>query len=359
MHVSEARLAANRLNGLKGKGPTTEAGRLNSRKNSLKHGLTGEGVVVPEGDAEEIQARAEALTADMKPKSPAGLILITQMATLSVRAERAAEQELAQTSMRVRNAADAFDEERIERANELFEGLADDPRNNLRKLKKMPEGVELLVDAWTDLRHDLTAEPAAIWTAEQLEQAARMTGLKAQHARGSRLGALSRGFWGDFAALGEGEGAGLDEEFRREWARAQLLERIDAEIADLEAHYETLDFQTIALDRLEAGQRALFDPSKPASLARRYESEARNGFFKALKEFHRVEAEHEASVEATPSRPAPTLPEPKMGSFRETTSTLRREPSRPDFDDARGEFLVSVTADNQSSMDRHTVKGLA
>ncbi len=135
MIVTEARLAANRLNGLKG-GPVTESGKENSRRNSLKHGLSGAGIVVPQGDVEEIKRRAEALTADMNPKTPASAILITVMATLSVRAERAAEQVIAETDMRVRNAADAFDEERIARAYELFGGLANDPRTNLRKLKK-------------------------------------------------------------------------------------------------------------------------------------------------------------------------------------------------------------------------------
>ncbi len=76
MHTSEARQAANRLNGSRSKGPLTPETKAISRQNSLKHGLTGQGIVTPEGDAEEIQSRVEALTADMKPRSPAGVILI-------------------------------------------------------------------------------------------------------------------------------------------------------------------------------------------------------------------------------------------------------------------------------------------
>ncbi len=328
MIVSEARLTANRQNGLKGRGPLSQETRAIAARNSLKHGLTGAGSVVPEGDAEKITRREEALTADMKPKTTAGAILIGVLATLSVRAERAAEQEIAATALRVRNAADAFDEERIEKANELFAGLANDPRTNIRKLKKMPEGVDRLIDEWNDLRNDLIIQPKAEWTTEHLERAGNLIGLKARHAPASRLGQLSRGVWGDFAALGDDEGAGLDEEFRREWARAELIGAIDAEIVALEALYETLDFETPAIDRAEAGRRALFDASKPACLARRYEAEARRGFSKALKEFRQVEAETAAQAEAAPSRSAPARPEEKVGSFRETAPPSSAVPPR-------------------------------
>ena len=55
MEVSEARLAANRANAKHCKGPTSELGKSISRRNSLKHGLTGAGVVVPEGDQAEVE----------------------------------------------------------------------------------------------------------------------------------------------------------------------------------------------------------------------------------------------------------------------------------------------------------------
>jgi hypothetical protein len=328
MPCSEAKLAANRLNGAKSRGPLSPQTKEISRRGSLKHGLTGQGIVTPEGVAEEIQSRVEALTADMKPMSPAGIILIAQMATCSVRMETAVEQEAAAIARNVRHAADVFDEERIDHASTLFEALGDDPRNNLRKLRKSPEGVDRLIDAWRDLRADLAIEPKPVWTAAHLEEAANMTGVKTQHARGSRLGALSRGFWGDFAALADDEGGDLDEEFRKEWAKAGLFERIDAEIAGLEAHRETLDFEMIELDRAEAGARALFDTSKDSCLARRYASEASRGFYKALKEFRKVESESEARAESAPTLPAPSRAEASVGSFRETTPPPDREPSR-------------------------------
>ena len=133
----------------------------------------------------------------MKPRSPAGVILIMQMATLSVRMKRAVEHESAAIARNVRHAADAFDEERIDHANTLFEALGDDPRNNLRKLRKSPEGIDRLIDAWRDLRADLAIEPKPVWTAAHLEEAANLTGLKTQHARARWLdGVFSRGVLG-------------------------------------------------------------------------------------------------------------------------------------------------------------------
>jgi len=288
--------------------------------------------VLAESDRLEIARRTEALQAELQPVSEAGQILVRQMASLSVRVERASEQESAAIAHHVRHAVDDFDEERIEAADRLFEGLEADLRNNLRKLRKSPEGVDRMIEEWQDLRLDLTMEPAPEWSESHLERAARLLGLKARHARGCRLGALSRGFWGDFEAMGEFDGGELDPGFRKDWARVALIEQIDAEIADLETHRATLDHETIELDRAEAGARSLFDPSRPASLARRYETEARRGFFKALKELRLVEAEVAATAEPSPVPPTPTEPGrsgPGMGSSRFAIPTPPSELSNP------------------------------
>jgi hypothetical protein len=320
MPASEARIQANRANCLKSTGPRTARGREQASRNSLKHGLTGSGVVVQDQDAAEVEARNQALQAELAPQSTMGAILVRQMALLSVRMERGAKQELAAIAVRVRHAADDFDEQRIDRAEQLLEQIGDDPRGNLRRLKKMPEGVIRLGRAWKDLRADLAREPKPTWTASHLVRAAHLIGLREEDARGSRLGALSRAVWGDFEALADNEGRGLDDDARRAWARTKLLERIDAEVAGLEAHLETLDFEMIEQDRAEAGDRALFDPSREAALARRYEAEARRGFFQALKEFRRVEAEAAEREDVAASPPQVSVqgrvPDP-LASFRE------------------------------------------
>ena len=76
---------------------------------------------------------------------------------------------------------------------------------------------------------------------------------------------------------------------------ASLSERVLAAQAEAEANGE---------DPVEAGHRAMFDPSKEATLARRYEAAAERGFFRALKEFRQLNKEAKgpdvkAEIEAT------------------------------------------------------------
>jgi hypothetical protein len=348
MPTSEARRLANIANAQRSTGPRTISGRNRSAQNSLKHGLTGAGVVVPDRDKDEIERRVEALTTDLDPRSELGAALVRQMAMLSVRIERGARQESAAIAARVRHAPDDFDEARFDEAERLFDELAENLRVNLRKLRKTPEGVDRLVVAWQELRADLTREPKPLWTASHLETAANLTGLKVDHARGSRIGVLSRGVWGDFAGLADHEGGPLEDDARKAWARARLLERIDAEIGALEIHRDTLDFEVIELDRAEAGDRALFDPSREATLARRYLSEAQRAFFKALKEFRQAEAEFAERAESSPP-PAPAAPPAPaeagpLGSFREGPSASLgsfREGSSPAHPD-RSRGLLDV-----------------
>ena len=229
-----------------------------------------------------------------------GAILVGQMATLSVRMERGAKQEFAAVAERARHASEVFDAERVAKAEQLFKAIGDDPRGILRKLRKLPEGIDILVDAWHDLRHGLAREYRPGWSQKKGVAMAHLLGFLETDAEVDWLGVLSRATWGDFNALAACDGGDLDREARQAWARSLLLARIDEEIAELEAHYLTLDHATIELDRAEAGDRALFDPSKEACLARRYEAAARRGFFKSLKEFREVEAEAVDRLESEP-----------------------------------------------------------
>jgi hypothetical protein len=296
--LSESRIAANRRNAQKSTGPRTQQGKERSRGNGLKHGMTGRGVVLPAGDADEVNARAEELRADLDPKSPLGRIMVRQLATLSVRMERGERQESAAIAGRVRGSGDGFDEARLEAAAGLFQGLAGDPINVLRKLRKSPEGCDRLLAAWRDLRAYLTREPRPTWYWEKFEEVARLSGLTQSEARDSRLIAINQAMGGHFEGLTPLDGAGLDEPGRRAWARAEMLAWIDAQVAGLKAHLDSLDFEAIDQERAEAADLALFDPSRDAGLARRYESESRRGFFKALKEYRQAEAEAGERLEA-------------------------------------------------------------
>jgi hypothetical protein len=330
MPTSEAQIRANQQNCLRSTGPKTPEGKSISRANGLKHGLSGSGVVIVEADRTEVERRTEALQAELAPKSCLGLIMVKQLATLSVRMERAAQQETSTLAVRVRHAAEDFDEARLVEAEHWFDTLADDPRRHVRKLRQSPEGIDLLLQAWEHLRDDLTRTPRPLWTAAHLERAENLAGYRLDFEPGSQIKTLWEAINGDFHNLSALQGDALSDEARQAWAAARMVERIEAEIAELEALIEAFDFKTFALDRAGAADRALFDPSREAMLARRYESEARRGFYQALKDLRKAEAEFAQIPEPEPAE----IPEPSppLASSRESTMTERSpEMTRPEI----------------------------
>ena len=185
MPASEAQIAANRANSLRSCGPRTAEGKSRSRGNALKHGLTGEGVVLPNEDAAEVERRLAAFEDELNPSGEVGRSLVRRAALMSVRMDRCVSQETAALSERVRQADAEF---------------------------VAPEGA---------------------------------------------------------------------------------------------------DEATVAQLRAEAKAKAMFDPSKEATLARKYEAAAERGFFRALKELRQLEKQAKA---AEPPAPAGSSRQ-ELGSF--------------------------------------------
>src|SRR5258707_9808667 len=152
MPASEARIAASRANGLKSRGPTTAEGKAISRRNALKHGMAGEGVVLPEGDAAEVARRSAAMLEEMRPSGEMGRYLVNRLARLTVRVERCSSQELAAIAYRADHAQAAFDEVRIAEVDETLACIAREPATYSRKLRSMPEGIDRMIALLLDLR---------------------------------------------------------------------------------------------------------------------------------------------------------------------------------------------------------------
>jgi hypothetical protein len=338
--TSEARVNANRINAQKSTGPKTPEGKAKSRRNGLKHGLTGDGIVLPKADASEVDVRAAALMAELDPKTTLGSILVGQIATLSVRMERGAKREEEALASRVRHAVEIFDHDRIDLAEALFDTLADDPRANLIELKRLPEGVDRLIEAWAELRDILTRNEVPYgWEVSHEATLAHLLGLRHEQVKWTRLDLLSIAARG-MGDLADPEYAALDRKPKRTYARDRLLERIDDEMDQLKRHRATFDFEAIELDRQGAADLALFNASPQASLARRYESEARRGFFKAIDQLRKVEVE---AADRPATEPNPESVAPPLGSSCAETSPTPGEPkpviewsSRPVDECARG-----------------------
>src|SRR5206468_11769557 len=91
--ISPAQLEANRRNAQKSTGPRTPEGKAVCRQNALKHGLTGNGVVVHPEDRERLKTRLAEWTRDLEPQDAIEAWLVHRAALASVRVDRCIAQE--------------------------------------------------------------------------------------------------------------------------------------------------------------------------------------------------------------------------------------------------------------------------
>jgi hypothetical protein len=295
MPASAARIAANQKNAALSTGPRTPEGKERSRANSLKHGLTGQGVVVPAEELAQVDRRAESLRSELRPSSELGRLMVRRMAYLSIRLEKSEQHELAATAARVRRAPADFDEARLAEVEALVLRLAEDPAPALRRLLAMPEGIDRLLEILAVMRSGLLDGPDPIWGQPNRDRLAMFL----DRAGAARVAALTMTLYR------------VDVDRSVERARSELAAMLDAQVARLGEARRAIDEQAIAKDRAGAPDRALFDPSKEATLARKYEAATERGFFRALREFRAAES---ALAEA-PAPPPAAEPVPEaLGS---------------------------------------------
>ena len=310
MTCSAARLIANQKNSLKSTGPKTPEGKAASRRNALKHGLTGDGIALLDEDASEVNRRFGDLKVDLRPSGPMAEILTHRIAFLSVRLERCERQEAKHINERMRHAVADHDDRMSSGVATLVDGLADEPATCARRLLRTPEGIQTAIGLWLGLKTDLVRPSPRSWTASHGELAVNLTGRRIDEVPVPPILRISNAVFGDFGLLSPDEGADLDDEDRQAWARARLASMIDDELEALHACLDVLDHDIFELDREEAPTRALFDPSKEATLARRYEAATERGMFRSLRDLRQLERDNAGR----PPR-ASTLQDPALASF--------------------------------------------
>jgi hypothetical protein len=89
-HSSIDRAAINRENSLKSTGPKTDAGKKRSSLNALRHGLSGQVVVLPSEDLAAFERFTQGFHDDLKPSGELETQLVQSIAGLSWRLNRAA-----------------------------------------------------------------------------------------------------------------------------------------------------------------------------------------------------------------------------------------------------------------------------
>ncbi len=173
--ISQKQLDANRRNASKSTGPVTEDGKKQSRRNSLKHGLAGSGLVLPEVDAAAVQERMAEWNSSLKPFDPYEMWLLEVVAVESIRVDRCRIQDRVLRDEQIRRACESWDDDQRQSADELAARLAKNP-SVIAKLGSTVPGASILLDRWRALSRALENGD---WTAAQETLALDMLGTPA------------------------------------------------------------------------------------------------------------------------------------------------------------------------------------
>ncbi len=290
MPSSPAQIAANRRNSQLSTGPKSSEGKERSRRNALKHGLTGEGVALPDEDAAEVASRFQALEAELQPTGVSSRLLLRRFAYLSVRLERCERLDTAIYSKRIRHADEEYLDQRLSTIEQIASKLASDPMTVSRRLQTSPEGIDFLIGQWAELRDDLMNRQREVWSLNHWSRMERLLGIPEAHYRVTRLSALTQALAGFFENINPSEIAELNDFERVEWARSELAKVIDREVARLHEVKASLHPEWIDQDRREAASRSLFDLQHGMNQVRKYEAATERSMYKALKEFRELES---------------------------------------------------------------------
>jgi hypothetical protein len=312
MPRTPAQIEASQKNGRLSRGPVSDQGKLISRMNSTKHSFTGDGIVIPNEDAEALEAKLAAFEEDLNPRNSVELELVKRFGLMTVRLDRMARQEAKALSMRMRNAESLFVDARMAEADHLISWIAHEPVTNNRRLKQTPEGLKRLIVALEGLRSDITRQPSYRWDYAHCDQLHHYLGMRREEMPITRARALTEAIHGKFENIDPSEIPESEILAKRRWAIGQMVGLLEGEIAKLKTLLETFDLSIVAIDRAEAADRAMFDDSKEGILARKYEAACERAMYKALKELKAMQAE---STEVEDDQaPEPEAPE-TLGSF--------------------------------------------
>src|SRR5262245_54336453 len=161
--VSEARLRANRENAQKSTGPRTPEGKERSRANGLRHGLSGEGIVLPEPMRAEVERLIAIYTEKFQPRDDDERELVRRRALASARSDVAwGIETIFILSASERAESDAlWESDRETEAADLGAKLARRPGPTLARLKGRLHGVRWLRERWLCL--DVALDQNGSW----------------------------------------------------------------------------------------------------------------------------------------------------------------------------------------------------
>jgi hypothetical protein len=155
MHMSTLKqMAANRRNALKSTGPTSEAGKKQSRRNALKHGLAGTGLILPHEETTAVEERMAQWNSSLKPFDPYEVWLLEVVAVESIRVDRCRILDRVLRAEQVRRAGENWDDDQRQSAEEWAAKLAKNP-GAVAKLRSTVAGASILLERWQGLARAL------------------------------------------------------------------------------------------------------------------------------------------------------------------------------------------------------------
>jgi hypothetical protein len=287
--ATDAQVNANRLNSQKSKGPTSVEGRRIASRNSLKHGLTGSGKVLVEGDEQALEDRFQAYIAEFRPEAPHEFVLVAEMALDEVRMGRCGKLFDILCDDYATRAQLCWDQDRRLEAEDLAVRLRHDPGRIALRLQRTSQGCALMIERWEALGRIF--RETGKWSDAQRSLALDLLGVPPELREGR-------------TPVDARESVSPDD------ARAFRLGVVDHQIARLTQRKDEI------IDPLDADERAIAEAGIGAEMTpalqrlHRYESACSRRFAKALKYFtDRDRKRKPAPGEATQAlEPRPTPP---------------------------------------------------
>ena len=166
---------ANERNARMSTGPKTPEGKDVSRRNALAHGLTGQGLFLPEREAELVARRKEEWRRELPIDSTLKEFYFEQYVLSSVRIERCQTHETTLRDYEADRAETCWNADRDLDAARLGARLPKDPSMVLKELEVSRHGCCWLIDRWRELGD--VFDRTGAWTDEQNERALDLLGV--------------------------------------------------------------------------------------------------------------------------------------------------------------------------------------
>ena len=364
------RQIANRANAQKSTGPKTAEGKAKSSLNAVKHGLAAQHALLPNEDAEAYKAVVQGWIDDLQPADTLEMALVDRAAMADWRLKRCVRSEHARLASKVRHAAETHDRERFARAEELGNRSMYDPLNRcivppvdpdtlrrihnwrainpavvVRELESFAEGVDWMIKRWERIAGILDREN--FWHYPEKFEAIKLLGQRPDDALNVEIvgkifnacRVLHPEPW-DITADIQQAALGCEGRpiyaVRAEWLEARaprtseeafdiLLKIIGNELTRLRERRVDLA-KSAAMDRQEAEARAMFDDSKEAVLALRYETVRDRELRRALADLQKKRKEEAQAAKRVEKEIACETEAVEEKPVRKRTTTRRTAP---------------------------------